>query len=906
MRRLRSWRNRLRSIISRQRADDGLANELAFHLDQLVAENIASGLPSRQAREAALRTFGNVPLWAEQCRDQRRVGWLHDLRRDIAYGLRLLRSNLRFTLVAVGSLALGIGANTAILGTLGALFRGTMIMPDASRLMLLRGYPSQLPTRVNNATAPEYLAWKERLHSFTALGMSIANRQDFVDAADGLPPERLTGQAFTPSLFTILAVPPILGRTFSADEGRLESPARVIVLSYRLWQRRFGGDRAILNRQLQMDGDTWTVIGVMPPGFWYPHEDCEYWIPLRLLPQHMQGSERLFAVTARLKDGVSQQQAQAELDSVSTELAREFPARQRDWRARVVPLREFWFAWLRLPLAILEAACAMVLLIACTNVGALQLARATARRAEFAMRIALGASRARLLRQLLAESLLLSSIGGICSLAVAWGCLRMLAIMQPTPGGVHVQHLALGLPAMTITVLLSCLSGLAAGAAPVLWGLGRDASFRETSERGGTLGGAMRGALVAVQLSLALMLLIASGLLIKNLYRVASGDRGFNVDGLLTFDFRIPPGQFLQPAGSYYGIPIGEAHATTAVVKRVYERLRTIPGVELVAGVSSPPVNALVVPQMTILREGTSAPVTPAERDSLGAVHLRMTPGYLRVVRAALVRGRDISDADTAPSPWVAVINETMARRFWPGEDPIGKRFMFDVVSGEQPRIVVGVVHDMMQFLGGFAIRPTVYTSYQQQPEHYRGPYANQYGQMTFVLRGAGDPGDLMPAVRRAVAEVEPDRTISNMTRLVWWGGFGTINRGVYSTVVLSFAIVATLLASIGVYGLTAYALSQRTHEIGIRLALGAPASEIRRLLWRQGIWLIGAGVVVGGTGALALMRLLSFDLEQVSPRDPVIFSGAIVLLALAALASSFAPARAARRINPAIALRCE
>lgn len=903
MRRLRIWRHRLRSIFSKEQADASLARELAFHFDQLVQENIAAGLSLQQAREAARRTFGNVPLLEEECRDYRRMGWLHDLWQDIGYGGRVLRSNLRFTIIAVLSLALGIGANTAILGTLRTALRGEIPIPEGDRIMLLRGYTAQRPYQLSNATVPEYLRWKERLHSFAGVDLSIANRQDLTDSGDGVLSERLTGQAVTPTIFSMVGVAPMLGRTFSDDEGRVESPARVIVLSHRLWQRAFGSDRAIVNRSIVMDGRPWTVIGVMPPGFWYPSEDCEYWIPIGITQEQRGGSARLFAVTARLKEGVSRQQAQAELDTVSGELAREFPDRQRDWRARAVPLREFWFGWLMLPLSILEAAGAMVLLIACTNVGALLLARATARREEFAMRIALGASHERLMRQLIAEGLLLSAFAGICSLAVGWACVRLLAMMQPPPSGAHTASLELGAPAIAIAVLLSILSGLAAGAAPMLWGVKRGASLRESAERAGR--SRWRSVLVAVQLSLALVLLIVSGLLTKALYRAAFTDRGFDVDGLLSFEFHIPPRQYLRSAGSYQGLPVGEARTTTVTLRRVYERLKIIPGVEAVAGISASPVNALVVPELAVLVDGTPSPGTRAERDALVAVHLIMTPGYLRTVRATVVRGRDVSEADAVSSPWVAVINETMAKRFWPGEDPIGKRFKFDVAAGEQIRTVVGVVHDMVQVLGGFAPRPVAYTSYEQQPEYYRGPAANQYGQMTFVLRGRGDPSELVPAVRYAVAEVEPT-PISNVSPLVWWGGAGTINRGLYAGVVLGFATVATLLACMGVYGVTAYSVSRRTREIGIRVALGAQWPQIRRLLWSEAGWSIVISVIAGVVTALALTRFLSSELGQVSPYDPWIFAGAILLLSSVALTSSVAPARAGRKISPAIVLRSE
>ncbi len=903
-RRFRIWRNRIRAIVRKEELDQDLDQELAFHLEQLTAENIADGMSRIEARQAARRIFGNVGALAEESRDQRRMNWLNDAMQDVAYGWRMLRGNLRFTIVAAASLALGIGANTAILSALDTVFRADLPLPDADRLVLIRAVPRQNPENISNSTVPEYLAWKRSVRSYSNLGLSIANFQDLSMTEDGAPPERITGQAVTFSLLQTLGVAPALGRVFTEEEASVDAPARVIILSHRLWQRRFRGDPTIVDRQIRMDGRWNTIIGVMPEGFWYPHPAVDYWVPLGMTAAQKQASGRLFAVTARLKDGIPRERADAELALISTQLQREFPEREGSWGARTQPIREHWFGWLRQPLLILEGAGLLILMIACANVATLLVARATVRRPEFAMRAALGAGHGRIFRQLLAESVLLSGIGGVLGLAVAWLVSKLLNGMQPPPGGISLPAMALNPVVFALEMVIALVCGLTFGILPAFTGLAGAKSLHEQAKRPGRE--RFRGTLVAAQVGLALILLIGSGLLIQSLQHLVDEDRGYEPEGLLTFEFRIPQGEYLKQAESFHGMPAAEVRPPMATMQRVYDRLWSLPGVTSIGGISQPIVNGILVPTFAVMREDRPTPETASEREALLANYFIITPNLLATLRGKIVHGRDITTDDTASSPWVAIINESAARQYWPGEDPIGKRFMLDVAEGERQRVVIGVVHDITTNATEGPHRPSVYTSYLQQPEVYRGFNGNMFGQMVFALRGPGDVSRLIPAARQAVAEVDPNHPISNATSIVWWGGFVMINRGLYFLVLGTFAFVATLLATMGIYGVTAYAVSQRTREIAIRMSVGARESEIGLLLCRRAMMLIGIGLGGGLIGAWMFAGLLRTQMWRMTTDDPLTFIAAAVFLAIVALIATLIPARKAMQVNPSVALRSE
>ena len=889
-----------------------MGQEITFHFEQLVQEKIAEGMALKEARLAAQRVLGNVPLLEDQCRDQRRVAWLQDLWQDVKYGVRMLRQNPGFTLVAVCSLALGIGANSAILGALRTTLFAKVPFPDGDRLVLLRTYPEWNPALNNSASIPDYIAWKLQSRSFESMGASIADHsRDFGAEEDGRPAERIEGQGFAPSLFAVLGVHPILGRTFTEEEAEIDNPAPVMVISHRLWQRRFGGDPGVLGKQVRLSGASLTIIGVMPPDFHYPLEEIEYWVPLGITHFQLQGSARFFAVAARLKPGVTMQQAQAEMDGIAAHLAHDFPDRHKGWRIRIQTLRDAWYGWMKTPLATLEGAVALVLLIACANIAGLLLARGTARRPEIVMRMALGAGRGRVVRQMLTESVLLSLIGGALGTFVAWGALRALLQMNPPLAGQRITDVVVDLPLLALLGLLSVVTGLIFGLGPAIacFQLDLAGPLKESTRSAGSpyRRNRLQSTLVMLQIASALVLLIGSGLLINSFVRLAGFDLNFDPAGLLTFEYRIPQQQYVRNVGVFQGAPYSAIDPSpTPAIQRVYERLRTMPGPESVAGISQPPVNSLLLNTMSFSIEERPMPQSAEDRNAFRAVYFLVTPNFFSTMKTRMVRGRDLNDFDTESASWVAIVNETMARRFWPGEDPIGKRLTLAVVSGERPREIVGVVSDIPTRRDRAEPQPVIYASYLQQSPAYRGPIANMFGQMTFLLRTSADPMSLVPAARSAVADVDPDHAITRIqTMEQYWGG-GMRDKSILAAVLGVFAFVATLLAAIGIYGVMAYAVEQRTREIGIRMALGASPKKILALIGGRAAILISSGVALGLAGSAMLSQLIASQLWGIQPTDPATFTGVSLLLIAVAVLASFVPARRAIRIDPTEALRAE
>jgi len=902
---LRIWRHRVTSIANRGALDEATARELTFHFDQLVAEHIASGKTQAEARRAARLSLGNPAALGEACRDQRRVNWWHDALQDVRYGLRMLRRTPGFTIVAVASLAVGIGANGAILGVMDAVRHQMLPFPDDARLVVVKTVPLDDPSRTANASLPDYVAWKARSQAFEAIGASLVDQRDFGADPPNVP-ERIYGQLFSPSLFETLRVQPALGRVFTEEEAQPDAPAPVLVISHRLWQGRFGGDPQIIGRQVRANRLTCTVIGVMPPTFRYPDDRTQYWAPMPVNRIQAQGSARYFLVTARLRTTASAAQAEADLASIAADLAREFPERHKGWGVRVQPIRVTLFGWTVTPLLTMEAAVALLLSIACVNVAGLLLARGTTRRPEIAMRRALGAGRGRVVRQFVTESVLLSTIGGALGILVAWWSVRALTSAFPPPGALAITHVAMNSRMLALMVGLSMFAGVATGLVPALAGARGEhwgGSGRDPASRGRPW---LWGAYASAQIALALVLLIGAGLIANSFLRLAQRDLAFDVEGLLTADYRIPGVEHTKPIASYNGFPYFEITRSPApALQRIYERLQRVPGIEAVGGISYPHLNSILVPELTVTLEGQS-PAASAARDALSASYFLVTPNLFHTMRVPLIAGRDFTDADTFSTPWVAVVNESAAARFWPGQDPIGKRFTLDIVSEEQSREVVGVVRDVPTRRAQTRPEPIIYTSYLQQPTRYRGPWLNMFGQMTFVARTSGPPGNLAPDVRRAVAEVDPNRPLANVESLSAQLDGQMRSRRSMTLALAIFACAATLLAAIGTYGVMAYAVAERRRELGIRIAVGASARQITALIGRGALSLIGVGLSSGLVVAVAGTRLLASQLWQITPTDPPTFVVLSAFLFLVALVACLVPLRRALQVDPTVALKYE
>jgi putative ABC transport system permease protein len=896
---------RLQSLFRKQQLDDELDQELLFHLEQLERENLEAGMSPAEARREARKGLGNLAVFKEECRDERRVSWFYDFCQDARYGVRMMRKHPGFTSVAAISLALGIGGNTAILNVGGAVLWNDLPLPDPGRVMVIHSFPSPTPYMGGPVTIPEYVAWKTRNRTFESMGASISNRQDLAGDEVGGAPEHLFGQAVTPSLFDVLKVQPHLGRLFLEEEAQIGMTAPVIILSHRLWQRRFAADSKIIGKEIRMNGRNLKVIGVMPPGFWYPNKDTEFWIPFAPTRFQLEGSGRLYLAAGRLKAGITVEQAQADMAGISSQIAQHFPDRRREWTTVVLPLREHWFGWIRRPLLLLEGAVILVLLIACANVSSLLLARMPARRPEITIRLLLGAGRGRIVRQFLTESLLLSLIGGALGVLIAWWGVNSLETVQPPVGRIPISGLGQNTGILVSAALLSIVSSLLFGFVPALvaFSSGIDAKQAAAHRRRGSLS----GILVSAQICLALVLLVSSGLLTNSFVRLVLDERGFDPRDILTFEYRIPVQDYARRSGSYRGMPTMEIEPPTPAIQRVHEKLKALPEAESVAGASTRPVNGVLSPTAIVNVEGRPVATDVADRENKRVFYFLVTDNFFETMKTPVLRGRDFAAGDTRSTPWVAVINETMARRFWPGESPIGKRFTVDAATGELPREVIGVVRDVaLQYIRIGPPQAVAYTLYVQQPERYEGFNANMFGQMTFFVRSRQEPSSLASAARRAVAEVDPDRPISNIQTMTDFLGDGIRTRRYYALTFGVFAFMATVLAAVGVYGVMSSSVSQRTREIGIHMAMGARARDIVRLVGGRALVLVVMGLLSGFVASLVLTHWLEAHLWGVTSTDPATFTVVIVLLTVVASAACFIPARRAMRVDPTEALRMD
>jgi putative ABC transport system permease protein len=827
---------------------------------------------------------------------------------DIVYGVRMLAKKPVFTIIAAVSLALGIGLNTAIFTLMNTILLRSLPFPEANRLVAIYSLQPDHPDQLNGASVPDLVAWKEQARSFEAMGALRNNAIDFGPEENGAPAERVSGENVTPGLLQALGVQPFMGRLFSEAEDAVDHPAPVMLISHRLWVRRFGGDAGILNRKILINGVNVSVIGVMPPDFRITDENSDYLAPLAFNHFQLQGSARFLMVIARLRPGVTLPQAQSEMDAISLRLASQFPVHDTDhgkpWTVRMQPAREALFGFISRPLLLLQGAVGFVLLIACANVAALLLARASSRHAEVAIRAALGAGRGRIFRQFLTESLLLSLLGGTLGVMLAWWGVRGLVVMAPSwlP---RLHAIQIDGRVLLFSAALSILTGLIFGILPA--GQASKSTFAESlkdSMRGGTAGGTrhrLRALLVSGQLALALILLIGSGLLIRSFLKLQGADLGCDPRGLLTFRYRFSEGQFGKPAGPYHGMVLFDmSPIPPAAFTRVFERLETVPGVRSAAGIVYPPLTGYN--PMTFTIDGR----TVSNIDDLTADFFPVTPNFFATMKIPMQRGRDFTGRDTATSPWVAIINETMARRFFPGENPIGQRIRVDLSPEDQLREVIAVVGDIPARHPQSKQDPAIFIPFVQAAAHSTGPFTSLHLQMTFLLRTQGDPMSALPAVRQAVEEIDRNRPlIDPRTEESYLAEQAQYPR-YYSMLFGLFAAVATGLAAVGIYGVMAYVVEQRTREIGIRMALGARGWDVLKLVARGALMVIISGIVLGLAGAAALTRFISSEIWEVKATDAGTFTGVTLLLMAISILACLVPTRRAVAVDPTTALRHE
>ncbi len=806
-----------------------------------------------------------------------------NLLQDLRYGLRMMLKAPGFTAIAVLALALGIGANTAIFSIVNAVLLRPLPYRDPEQLVQVWDNFRQLKLEKIWISVPEYADYGKLTGVFA---QTAAYDTWDINVTAGDAPERVHGILATASLFPMLGVNAEVGRVFNDEEDKPGSN-QVAVLSHGYWLRRFGGDRGIVGKKLSFDGKTYSVIGVMPAGFAFPDKETEVWVPIAFDPSLFAETERgsrYINMVARLRPGVSVERAAAEMDATAARLQQQYPdsyAANSGWGVSVIPLHEQVVGDVRKPLIILLGAVAFVLLIACANVANLLLVRAAVRQKETAIRTAMGASRGRLIRQLLTESVVLSLTGGALGLLLAVVGINLILSFSPADV-LPVKEVGLDARVLGFTLLVSLLTGVIFGLAPALQA--SKADLNEVLKESGrtTIGGKRqrtRSALVVLEVAMSLLLLIGAGLMIRSFMRLLRVDPGFKSEHVLTMQLSLPQTKYAQPP------------QRVAFYRQVLQRLEALPGVKAVGAINQLPLTGSSSDR-TFNEQGK-----PPQNPPPNAEFRVVSPGYFRAVGIPLVKGRYFADTDQETTPKAVIINQAMARRYWPGEDPLGKRISFDGAPGQPNwREVVGIVGDVRQLGLGSEAKPEMYVPFTQFPRL----------NMTLVAQSAGDPAKLTSAVRSEVRAIDADQPVYNTRTMEEVLAQSVAKQRLNMLLLGIFAGVALVLAAIGIYGVMSYTTAQRMHEFGIRMALGARPKDLLTLVLGQGMLLALLGVVLGLVAAFLATRVMSSLLYGVSSTDPLTFIGVALLLLLVALAASLVPARKATRVDPIIALRYE
>ena len=873
---------RLRALFRKEKLDRDMAEEMRFHLDERTADNRADGLKPDEARYAAQRKFGNVGVIQETARDQRGWVWLEQLRQDIGYATRSLRRNPGFGAVVILTLALGIGANTAIFSVVHAVLLRALPYREPDRVMRVLSTPGGASR--GPATAPDFVEWCSGAQSFEAMAGLIFGSHNLIGSGE---PERIPGARVSVNYFEVLGVTPVLGRAFASSEDQ-PMGARVAMIGHGLWQRRFAGDAAVLGQTLLLNNEPHTVVGVLPAALDLIANSVQIWTPLALSESELRASgNRRVAVTARLRAGVTPEQAEAEMQTIAQAIEGKRLHSNKGWRVAVVPIRDQMLGDLQSPLFTLFGAVGFVLLIACANVGNLLLARGEARQQEIALRAALGAGRLRIVRQLLTESLVLAVLGGALGLALAFLGTDALARLLPSTIP-RLSQVGLNGTVLAFTIGTVLVAGLLFGVAPSLRAARAQLNdgLKSGGRSGTARGGRLRTGLVVTEVALALMLLIGAGLFVRSFQRILSVDTGLRRETVVALQTSLPEVRYQTPA------------SVVAFGDTVHERLAVLPDLQSAALTSHVPLGSggLSI-SVTIFGR---APVEPQKVSN--ANYRAVTPGYFSTLGIPVVAGRDLSERDRANTTRVVVINQTMALQFWPGENPIGARFTLD--DGEkEPAEVVGVVGDVRHFGPTADVRPEFFVPFAQGRESFW-----RFVNRTFyvVARPRGDPGVALAAVRRAIWSVDAELPLYRNSTLEAFHRETMAMPRVYSTLLGGFALTALLLAAIGIYGVMAYTVAQRTREIGVRIALGASARDVLKLVVGDGARLTLLGVGLGLLGAFGLTRLIASQLYAVSATDPQVFGGLAALLLAIALFACWLPARRAAKVDPMVALRSE
>ena len=873
---------------TKRQVTNDVDDELAFHLARKTEALIAMGFSPDDARREAERQFGNLEFTRQYCRDEdvrreresRHTTMIDELRQDFVYALRALRSAPGFALVALLTLALGIGANTAIFSVVRGVLLAPMPFPNADQVMRVwQANPGENETR-SQVSEPDYLEWRTASKRFASMGaywyMPGGSGADLTGIGT---PERVEGAYITPGFFATLGARAAIGRTIR-DEEAVVGNDRFIVLSHGFWQRRLGSDRSIIGRALTIDGNPYTVVGVMPPEFTFPADRIDYWMPLSTMGPDAIGRQRgsrFMDVVGRLAPGVTPAQAHDELAAVARRISEREPD-ARGWSdVTVLPVREALVGEVRRPLLVLLGAVAFVLLIACVNIAGLLLARATARQSELAVRSALGAGRGRIVRQLVTESMVLALLGGVLGIGLAYIGVRALGALGaaelPRAPGIRMDSTVL-----LFALGLSTLSGLLFGLLPALRATSRNLQGVLRAGARGTVGGAgqrLRSALVVAEVALAVVLVVGAGLAAKSFSRLLQVDPGFQPQNVLAVRLGMAFGR------------LGEGRMPE-YYQALLARIAAVPGVEVVGSAKNFPLRGMGEPWTMMVPSGGSG---AGERE-VRVPTIHASADYFRAMGIPLRSGRTFTLADRDSTPPVFVVTEAFARRYWPNENAVGKT----VRLGNTPVQIIGVVGDFRQRSLTEPPEPMAFIHYLQ----------NMRSGLSLAVRTSGPPLRYANAIREAIWSVDRDQTITSVETMSAVVGGNVTRPRLLATLLLLFGVMGLTLGVLGIYGVLAYAVSQRRQEIGVRVALGATPRSVLGLVVGQGMGLAVVGVVAGIAGALALTRLMASVLYEVRATDPATFATVVVVLLGAALVASWLPARRALRIDPVQALRYE
>jgi predicted permease len=873
---------------SRNKWERDASEELRFHIEQQTAANIAAGMTLEEARRWARLQFGAVEGVKADCREQRRGFWLETLWADVRFGSRILRRSPAFTTVAILTLALGIGANTALFSVVNAVLLRQLPFAHADRSVWITGVR---PDRSDAPfSLPDFLDYRDHIDSLDSLS-AIGNWSANVTGRGNA--ERLNGVRVSANLFETLGVNAVVGRTLEPEDDRPEAP-RVAVMTYGLWQRRFGGDSNLVGQQLELNGATYTLVGILPPNFFFPIPEADLAVPL--VPdadpwRENRNTVNFLLLVGRTRQGVPSERAEAEMTALARKLREQFPEpNARKLGVKLTPMRDQITGGYRRALWVLLGAVGFVLLVGCTNLANLNLVRAAARRREMSIRSALGATRRQIIRQLLLESALLAAGGGMLGASLAPILIRGLLALSPSSIP-RVGEIGLDTSALAFTVLVSFVAAIVSGLAPALATSHGDLA-QQLNEAGrvsteASQGKALRTGLVVIEVALSLILLAGAGVLLKSFSKVQAVNTGFDTHGVLAVRLSLPKARYPHMAD------------VTRFYDALLPRVQTIPGASAVGVVQRLPLSGQVASvHFAIVGRAFSKEQAPESQYRI------VNPMYLKAMRISLLAGREFNESDTDRTPLVCYINETLAKRYWPTGDAIGAHVMLDDNdSGPRDAEVVGIIHDVKD--RGLEATPSfdIYIPFRQTHEDAVVQLQNnQY----WVARTEGDPLALVNSFREQVRSADGDVAASNVRSMDQYLSLTIAPRRFNLQLLSIFAFAALALAVAGIYGVISYSVNQRAHEIGVRMAMGAQRTHVLKMVIGDGIKPVLAGLALGILGVLGLSKALSSLVYAVSASDPATLVGVTLLFGCVSLAALYLPARRATRIDPLIALRYE